>query len=274
MDEVDVQPVDLGLELRQRVQSCLAAAPVVLGRPVAREVLYRRQLHTLRAIVNQFPGRPARRIDAAAQLVDLALRCFDSERPDRALRARGRGITHNHVLPIRVRWASCRSSGVATSKGTSVDEHRAEDSMKREAAHTSYRRATRKHRGETSSVSAHKIRLATTRSRRAWSSPTWPARSTSSGLSSPLTGDVNAGRPAEMCVGDSLVMVSETGERDAFPALLYIYVDDADCAYERAVAAGAALLEPPLDTAYGDRRAMVRDPFGNVFQIAHRKFDA
>jgi uncharacterized glyoxalase superfamily protein PhnB len=25
-----------------------------------------------------------------------------------------------------------------------------------------------------------------------------------------------------------------------------------------------------LRTPYGDRRAMVRDPFGNVFQVAHR----
>jgi len=30
-------------------------------------------------------------------------------------------------------------------------------------------------------------------------------------------------------------------------------------------------LEEPLPTPYGDRRAMVRDPFGNVFQIAHRE---
>jgi PhnB protein len=30
-------------------------------------------------------------------------------------------------------------------------------------------------------------------------------------------------------------------------------------------------IEAPLDTPYGDRRAMVRDPFGNVFQIAHRQ---
>jgi PhnB protein len=29
-------------------------------------------------------------------------------------------------------------------------------------------------------------------------------------------------------------------------------------------------MEEPRDTPYGDRRAMVRDPFGNVFQIAHR----
>ena len=34
------------------------------------------------------------------------------------------------------------------------------------------------------------------------------------------TGEVKVGRPAEMRVGDSLVMVSETGERDAFPAFL------------------------------------------------------
>jgi uncharacterized glyoxalase superfamily protein PhnB len=49
-----------------------------------------------------------------------------------------------------------------------------------------------------------------------------------------------------------------------------VYVDDADATYERAVLAGASTIEAPLDTAYGDRRAMVRDAFGNLFQIAHR----
>ena len=29
-------------------------------------------------------------------------------------------------------------------------------------------------------------------------------------------------------------------------------------------------MEEPLDTPYGDRRAMVRDPSGNLYQIAHR----
>ena len=65
-------------------------------------------------------------------------------------------------------------------------------------------------------------------------------------------------------------MVSPATERDLFPAFLYIYVEDADVAFRRALAAGATTLEPPLDTPYGDRRAMVRDPFGNVFQIAHQ----
>jgi len=83
------------------------------------------------------------------------------------------------------------------------------------------------------------------------------------------TGEVVEGRPVELCIGDSLVMVSPTAERDAFPAFLYIYVDDADATFDRAVAEGASVLEAPLDTPYGDRRAMVRDPFGNIFQIAH-----
>ena len=62
-----------------------------------------------------------------------------------------------------------------------------------------------------------------------------------------------------------------TGERELFPAYLYVYFDDADVAYRRALDAGAASLEEPLPTPYGDRRAMVRDPFGNVIQIAHRE---
>jgi uncharacterized glyoxalase superfamily protein PhnB len=84
------------------------------------------------------------------------------------------------------------------------------------------------------------------------------------------TGEYHADRPAEMRIGDSLVMVTAPGgNRELFPAFLYVYVDDADAVFERAIAAGAASLEEPLDTPYGDRRAMVRDPFGNVWQIAH-----
>jgi PhnB protein len=83
-------------------------------------------------------------------------------------------------------------------------------------------------------------------------------------------GEVPADRPAEMRIGDSLIMVTSAGERDLFPAFLYIYVDDADAAHTRAIAAGATSIESPLDTPYGDRRAIVRDPFGNVFQVAHR----
>ncbi|MHC1559800.1 VOC family protein [Actinomycetospora sp. C-140] len=83
-------------------------------------------------------------------------------------------------------------------------------------------------------------------------------------------GEVSAGRPTEVVIGDSVIMVSGVGEREAFPAFLYVVVADADAVFARALAAGATVVESPLDTPYGDRRAMVRDPFGNVFQIAHR----
>jgi PhnB protein len=84
------------------------------------------------------------------------------------------------------------------------------------------------------------------------------------------TGEVDRDRPTEVSIGDSLIMVTPATEREPFPAFLYVYVDDADRAHQRALAAGATTLEEPLDTPYGDRRAMVRDPFGNVFQIAHQ----
>lgn len=81
-------------------------------------------------------------------------------------------------------------------------------------------------------------------------------------------GEARPDRPAEVRIGDSLVMVSSG--RDPFPAMLYVYVEDVDATYRRAVAAGATTIEEPADMPYGDRRAMVGDQCGNVFQIAHR----
>lgn len=83
------------------------------------------------------------------------------------------------------------------------------------------------------------------------------------------SGDYQLERPSEIRIGDSLVMITGPTERELFPAFLYVYVDDADAVYQRAVAAGAETVEAPIDTPYGDRRAMVRDPYGNLFQIAH-----
>lgn len=85
-------------------------------------------------------------------------------------------------------------------------------------------------------------------------------------------GDYHAERPAEMWLGDSVVMVSGGGGvRDAMAACLYVYVADADATYRRALDAGAESLEAPMDLPYGDRRAMVRDPWGNFWQIATRR---
>jgi PhnB protein len=84
-------------------------------------------------------------------------------------------------------------------------------------------------------------------------------------------GDLLTERPSVMRIGDSLVMVSSVGPREAMPAFLYVYVDDIDATYKRALQAGAVSLEEPWDTPYGDRRGMVRDPCGNVWQIATHK---
>jgi PhnB protein len=87
-------------------------------------------------------------------------------------------------------------------------------------------------------------------------------------------GEFRAGLPAEMRIGDSVVMVSgDDGLRDPMPAFLYVYVDDTDSTYRRAIAADATSLEEPADMPYGDRRAMVRDAWGNTWQIATHKYD-
>lgn len=82
------------------------------------------------------------------------------------------------------------------------------------------------------------------------------------------TGDLRIDRPSVIKIGDSLVMVSSEGPRDAMTAFLYLYVDDIDTTYGRALEAGAVSLEEPWDTPYGDRRGMVQDPCGNIWQIA------
>jgi PhnB protein len=85
-------------------------------------------------------------------------------------------------------------------------------------------------------------------------------------------GECRPGAPAEIKLGESMVLVSDGGgKREPTPAFLYVYVEDADETYRRAIAAGAQPIEEPMDMPYGDRRATVRDPWGNTWQIAtHR----
>ena len=84
-------------------------------------------------------------------------------------------------------------------------------------------------------------------------------------------GEFHAGRPAELRIGGSMVMVSDGGGlRDPSSAFLYVYVENTDLVWRRALAMGATSVEDPADTPYGDRRATVRDPWGNSWQIATR----
>jgi uncharacterized glyoxalase superfamily protein PhnB len=84
------------------------------------------------------------------------------------------------------------------------------------------------------------------------------------------TGEYRSGLPAEIRIGDSVVMVSGGGARDPFAAFLYVYVVETDATYRRACKANAISLEKPADMPYGDRRAMVKDVWGNIWQIATR----
>ena len=56
VDEMDVEPVDLGDELREGVQLRLDLAPVVVGLPVAHELLELCELHALRPSPRPSPG--------------------------------------------------------------------------------------------------------------------------------------------------------------------------------------------------------------------------
>jgi PhnB protein len=79
---------------------------------------------------------------------------------------------------------------------------------------------------------------------------------------------------AEVRIGDSVVMLSGASEAcKPMPAGIYLYVEDTDAAYQRALKAGASSLMEPADQFYGDRNAGVRDLAGNYWWIATHKED-
>jgi PhnB protein len=74
---------------------------------------------------------------------------------------------------------------------------------------------------------------------------------------------------AEVRIGDSVVMLGEANGRwTPRPSTLYLYVNDTDATYRRALEAGAASLMEPANQFYGDRNAGVQDPSGNFWWIA------
>ncbi|MDP9195514.1 MAG: VOC family protein [Pseudomonadota bacterium] len=77
---------------------------------------------------------------------------------------------------------------------------------------------------------------------------------------------------AQVRVGDSLIMLADSmGKKEhAMPAMLYVYVDDADAYYRKAIAAGAVSVMEPADQFWGDRSGGVRDSGGNVWWLATR----
>ena len=73
---------------------------------------------------------------------------------------------------------------------------------------------------------------------------------------------------AEVAIGDSLVMLGQASERwTPRPAALYLWVDDVDGIYSKALAAGAASESEPEDKPYGHRNAGVIDRNGVTWWI-------
>jgi len=80
---------------------------------------------------------------------------------------------------------------------------------------------------------------------------------------------------ADLTIGDSHLMLN-----DEFPGMavapdpsgcssnsLYIYTDNVDAMYDRAVKAGCKVEMPLSDQFWGDRYGKVRDPFGHVWGL-------
>jgi PhnB protein len=76
---------------------------------------------------------------------------------------------------------------------------------------------------------------------------------------------------AEYLIGDSIVMLSDaTPQWPARSSAFYLYVEDVDAVYRRAIEAGATSVREPANQFYGDRSAGVIDPVGNHWGIATR----
>ena len=87
---------------------------------------------------------------------------------------------------------------------------------------------------------------------------------------------------AEIMIGNSIIMLA-----DEMPGMgcrspqsiggtgssIYLYVNDADSTFNKAISAGAKVLMPLMEGFWGDRFGSIEDPFGHVWGIATRKKD-
>jgi PhnB protein len=74
----------------------------------------------------------------------------------------------------------------------------------------------------------------------------------------------------EVAVGNSMIMLGQA-MGDKWPestGTLYLYVDDVDDTYQRALAAGATSMGEPKDQFWGDRMGGFKDPSGINWWVA------
>jgi PhnB protein len=97
----------------------------------------------------------------------------------------------------------------------------------------------------------------------------------------PIPQDPSKVMHAQVRIGDSIVMLA-----DEFPGCnqspaslggsgmnVHLYVRDTDALFARAEKAGAKVIMPPMDMFWGDRYAVLEDPFGHRWSIATHQRD-
>lgn len=96
------------------------------------------------------------------------------------------------------------------------------------------------------------------------------------GAEETLRADTPTGVHGEVRIGDSVLMMGGGVPGKKFPGslhpnALHVYVEDADAVCQRAVKAGATLIDEPRDQEYGERSGTVKDAAGNYWYIATAK---
>lgn len=87
---------------------------------------------------------------------------------------------------------------------------------------------------------------------------------------------------AELKIGDSMVMLSDEmpGSDMRSPKSIggttcgvFLYLEDVDATFAKAIAEGAQAVMPPTDMFWGDRFGKLQDPFGHSWSMATHKED-
>ena len=87
---------------------------------------------------------------------------------------------------------------------------------------------------------------------------------------------------AEFKIGGSILMLADEWPQGGVKApktlggttvSIFLYVQDVDAVFKRAVAAGATATMPPMDMFWGDRYGKVTDPYGHEWGMATHRLD-
>jgi len=72
----------------------------------------------------------------------------------------------------------------------------------------------------------------------------------------------------EVFIGNSVLILGPVERHGSFPAKIFVYVDDVDTTYAKALAAGATSVSEPELQFFGQRVARAQDSWGNLWIMA------